>query len=444
MGLELHIAFRYLSVKRWWHWLIVVAFVALSPLWIIAAFIVLAVASERLADISSRAASLIITIIAIGGIYLGVAALIVVIGVMSGLQTEVRDRILGTNPHIMMLTYGDELRFEDWEGPLEAARADPDVTIGEPFVYTQSLVFKRVHYQQGLALRGISQDATERLGDQTLVGDWNFNDTGSGLPGLVLGFRLAGRLQAGPGDTVNLISGQGAELTPAGFIPKFKKFEVVGLFRSGMFEYDNQMAYSSLEAAQDLVGLDDAVTGLAFWVKDPWKADEVAARLSQTLGYPYYLRDWKVTNEGLFNALKLEKMGMALVLALIVIVAAFNIVSTLIMVVADKTREIGILRSMGMTSRRVLNVFMLQGLIIGVAGTMLGLVGGLALSWAIDYFNLIALPGDVYLISEIPIILNPLDIAWIVAAGIFISLLATVYPSHLAARLTPVEAIRHE
>ncbi len=402
------------------------------------------IAGRNLSARSSSRFLNLITIIAIVGICVGVMALIVVIGVMSGLQTEVRDRILGTNPHIMMLTYGDELRFDGWEGPLELARSDPDVTIGEPFVYTQSLVFKRVHYQQGLALRGIAQDATQRLADQILSGDWEFGDNESGLPGLVLGFRLAGRLQASPGDTVSLISGQGAELTPAGFIPKFKKFEVVGLFRSGMFEYDNQMGYSSLKAAQELVGLDDAVTGLALWVKDPWKADEVAARLSGTLGYPYHLRDWKVTNEGLFNALKLEKMGMALVLALIVIVAAFNIVSTLIMVVADKTREIGILRSMGMTARQILRVFMLQGLIIGVAGTVLGLAGGLALSWAIDYFNLISLPGDVYLISEIPIILNPVDIVLIVALSILISFAATVYPARQAARLTPVEAIRHE
>ena len=300
------------------------------------------IAARNLSSRSSSRFLNLITIIAIGGICVGVMALIVVIGVMSGLQTEVRDRILGTNPHIMMLTYGDELRFEDWEGPLEAARQDPEVTIGEPFIYTESLVFKRVHYQQGLALRGISEDASERLGDQLLQGAWKFGGTESGLPGIVLGFRLAGRLQAVPGDTVSLISGHGAELTPAGFIPKFKKFEVVGLFKSGMFEYDNQMGYASLAAAQDLVGLGDAVTGLALWVTDPWEADRVAGRLLDALGgYPYYLRDWKVMNEGLFNALKLEKMGMALVLALIVIVAAFNIVSTLIMVVADKTGSCG-------------------------------------------------------------------------------------------------------
>jgi len=401
-------------------------------------------ASRYLSARSSSRFLNLITIIAIGGICVGVMALIVVIGVMSGLQREVRDRILGTNPHIMVMAFGEGLRLDDWEYALRGARDDPDVVVGEPFVYTESLIFQDVDYQQGLALRGVTVAATERLREQLLAGSWDFQGSQSGLPGIVLGFRLADRLLVVPGDTVSLVSAHGAELTPAGFIPKFKKFEVVGLFRSGMFEYDNQMGYVSLAAAQDLVGLGGAVTALALYVKDPWQADVVAERIEDELGYPYTLSDWKGMNQGLFNALKLEKMGMTLVLLLIVLVAAFNIVSTLIMVVTDKTREIGILRSMGMTARGILRVFMLQGLIIGIAGTMLGLAGGLALSWAIDYFGLISLPGDVYLISEIPITLDPLDLALIVVLSILISFTATIYPSRQAARLPPVEAIRHE
>jgi lipoprotein-releasing system permease protein len=386
----------------------------------------------------------LITVIAIGGICVGVSALIVVIGVMSGLQTEVRDRILGTNPHIMVLTYGEGLRLDDWDVPLATAKEDPDVTIAEPFVYSEALIFQNVNYQQGVAIRGITQEATRRIADQLVLGEWNFDATDSGLPGIVLGFRLANRLLVYPGDSVSLVSGHGAELTPAGFIPKFKKFEVVGTFRSGMYEYDNQMGYVSLAAAQDLLGLGNSVTGLALWVDDPWSADVVAQRLEGELGNPYTLRDWKRMNEGLFSALKLEKMGMALILLLIVLVAAFNIISTLIMVVTDKTREIGILRSMGLTSRRILKVFMLQGLIIGIAGTLLGMVVGLAASWAIDYFGLISLPGDVYIISRIPVTVSPLDLGLIVVLSILISFSATIYPSRQASRLTPVEAIRHE
>ena len=392
---------------------------------------------------SSRFLNLI-TIIAIGGICVGVMALIVVIGVMSGLQTEVRDRILGTNPHIMVLTFGDELRFENWESSLEVARADEEVVLGVPFVYTESLVFKRTGYQQGLALRGITEETTALLEDQLTVGSWEFDSGNSGLSGIVLGYRLANRLLVYPGDTVNMISAQNMELTPAGFIPKFEKFEVVGLFRSGMFEYDNQMGYISMAAAQELVGLDDAVTALALYLEDPWRAEIVGDRIEAELGYPHTSRDWMSMNEGLFNALKLEKMGMGLVLFLIVLVAAFNIVSTLVMVVADKTREIGILRSMGLTSKRVLRVFMLQGVIIGFAGTALGVGGGLTLAWAIDYFGLISLPGDVYIISRIPIIVSPLDLTMIVVGSLLISFLATIYPSRQAARLMPVEAIRHE
>jgi lipoprotein-releasing system permease protein len=401
-------------------------------------------ASRYLSARSSSRFLNLITIIAIGGICVGVMALIVVVGVMSGLQREVRDRILGTNPHIMVMAFGEGLRLDDWESALRGARDDPDVVLGEPFVYTESLIFQDVDYQQGLALRGVTVSATERLSEQLFAGSWDFRSGESALPGIVLGFRLADRLLVVPGDTVSLVSAHGAELTPAGFIPKFKKFEVVGLFRSGMFEYDNQMGYVSLAAAQDLVGLGDAVTALALYVKDPWRADVVAERIERELGYPYTLSDWKRMNQGLFNALKLEKMGMTLVLLLIVLVAAFNIVSTLIMVVTDKTREIGILRSMGMTARGILRVFMLQGLIIGIAGTMLGFAGGLALSWAIDYFGLISLPGDVYLISEIPITLDALDLALIVVLSVLISFTATIYPSRQAARLPPVEAIRHE
>lgn len=401
-------------------------------------------ASRYLSARSSTRFMNLITIIAIGGICVGVMALIVVIGVMSGLQSELRDRILGTNPHVMVLTYGEGLRLDGWQVPLEEVRQDAEVTVAEPFVYSEALIFQNVNYQQGVALRGVTADGAMRLADQLVVGDFAFDSTSSGLPGIVLGFRLANRLLVFRGDTVSLVSGHGAELTPAGFIPKFKKFEVVGLFKSGMYEYDNQMGYMSLASAQSLLGLEDAVTGIALWLSDPWRADEVAERLEASLAFPYTLRDWKRMNEGLFSALKLEKMAMTLILGLIVLVAAFNIVSTLIMVVTDKTREIGILRSMGMTAKGILRVFMLQGLTIGVAGTSMGLVGGLLLSWTIDYFGLISLPGDVYLIDRLPIALKPLDLALVAVLSVLISFVATVYPSRQAARLAPVEAIRHE
>ncbi len=401
-------------------------------------------ASRYLSARSSSRFMNLITIIAIGGVCVGVMALIVVVGVMSGLQQELRDRILGTNPHIMVLTYGEGLRLDGWEIPLAEVRLDADVKVAEPFVYSEVLIFQDVNYQQGMALRGVTGESAAHLAGQLVAGSFAFDDTSSGLPGIVLGFRLANRLLVFSGDTVSLVSGHGAQLTPAGFIPKFKKFEVVGLFKSGMYEYDNQMGYVSLATAQELLGLGEAVTGLALWVRDPWIADAVAERLEAALAYPYTLRDWKRMNEGLFSALKLEKMAMTLILLLIVLVAAFNIVSTLIMVVTDKTREIGILRSMGMTAKRILRVFMLQGLAIGVAGTSMGVAGGVLLSWTIDHFGLISLPGGVYLIDRLPITLNPLDLVLIAVASVLISFVATIFPSRQASRLAPVEAIRHE
>lgn len=401
-------------------------------------------ASRYLSARSSSRFLNLITLIAIGGVAVGVAALIVVTGVMSGLQQEIRDRILGTNPHVMVLTWGEGLRLDNWQEPLRQVQTEAEVTIAEPFVYSEALIFQDVNYQQGVVLRGVDQDAARRLESQLLSGEFRFEDTESGLPGIALGFRLANRLLVSPGDTVELVSGHGAQLTPSGFIPKFKRFQVTGLFKSGMYEYDNQMGYLSLEAAQNLLGLGDAVTGLALWVDDPWEADRVAERLESDLGYPYTTRDWKRMNEGLFSALKLEKLGMSLILMLIVLVAAFNIISTLIMVVRDKTREIGILRSMGMTARGILRLFMLQGLTIGVAGTTIGFALGFAVAWAIEYFGLISLPGDVYLIDRLPITFNPLDLAIIAVASILIAFLATIYPSRQASRLSPVEAIRHE
>ncbi len=402
------------------------------------------VASRYLSARSSSRFLNLSTLIAIGGVCVGVMALIVVIGVMSGLQKELRDRILGTNPHIMVLTYGEGLRLDRWQVPLAELRKDPSVTVAEPFVYSEALIFQDVNYQQGVALRGITHSAADRLSHQLHDGEWDFDAEDLDLPGIVLGFRLASRLLVYPGDTVSLLSGHGAELTPAGFIPRFKKFAVVGTFKSGMYEYDNQMGYMSVQAAQDLLGLDESVTGLGIWIDDPWLADEVAERLEADLGFPYTLRDWKRMNQGLFSALKLEKLAMTVILLLIVLVAAFNIISTLIMVVTDKTREIGILRSMGMTARSILRVFMFQGMIIGIGGTALGLAGGLALSWTIDYFGLISLPGDVYLIDQLSIRLDPSDVALVAVLSVLISFGATIYPSRQAAKLTPVEAIRDE
>lgn len=391
----------------------------------------------------------LITLIAIGGVAVGVAALIVVTAVMNGLQTELRKGILGVNPHVFVLTYGDGMRMPDWEEPLRRVRQVEDVTAAAPFVHTELLLRNRGGYQEAAILRGIELGDTARavtdmpriLAEQGLRIE---EPTRSGLPAVALGQAIAGRLGLIPGDSVVIISMANPRLTSMGIVPKLAYFEYVGSFRTGMWEYDNKFAFTALAPAQELAGLEGAVSGLEVRTSDPFRAREVAARIDEVLGIPYRTDDWMNMNASLFSALQLEKLALTLILLLIVIVAAFNIVSTLVMVVTDKTREIGVLKSMGMTSRRILRLFMMQGLVIGIVGAVIGAAGGGLITWVVDHFRLIRIPGEIYFISHLPVKLDPLDLVMILVATVLISFVATVYPAWQAARLDPVEAIRHE
>jgi lipoprotein-releasing system permease protein len=390
----------------------------------------------------------LITLIAIGGVTVGVMALLVVIGVMSGLQHDLQRKILGSNPHGIVLKIGEDVRMDDWKDVQDRVRRDPAVTIAEPFIYTEVGLNAGGDYSEGAVLRGVpaDSDAAEIAGlrEHLVSGKMPFDTTESGRPGIIVGSRLADRLGLYPGKTVTVVSFQNARLTATGFMPQLRRFEVTGIFETGLYQYDTKFTYTSLSAAQSLLGMGTSVTGIEFNVVDPWHADVVAARLQKELDYPYKVDDWQDQNASLFSALKLEKLAMAVILLLIVLVAAFNIVSTLIMVVTDKTREIGILRSMGMTSRGIQRIFMLQGTVIGLFGTLLGgSLGGL-LAWLLARYQFITLPGDVYFVDHLPVELTPWDVGLILVASLVIAFLATLYPSRQAARLTPVEAIRHE
>lgn len=391
----------------------------------------------------------LITLIAIGGVAVGVMALIVVIGVMSGLQEDLREKILGANAHGIVLERSAVGRMEAWRSVLNLVANDPDVIAAAPFIYTEvGLNPPGGSYGEGAVLRGLPSDdaslAVTEIDEHLISGRMPFGETETGRPGIVLGVSLADRLGLFPGKPVTVVAFQGAELTPTGIQPQMRLFEVTGIFKTGLYQYDTKFSYIDLEQAQELLRMEGTVTGVEFNVVDPWKSGEVAERLSQELGFGYRVEDWQKQNSSLFSALKLEKFAMGVILLLIVLVASFNIVSTLIMVVHDKVREIGILRTMGLRGSDITRIFMLQGVVIGLVGTSFGTAGGLALAWALETYEFITLPGDVYFIDRLPVSIDPLDVGFIVAASLLISFLATLYPARQAAGYTPVEAIRHD
>jgi lipoprotein-releasing system permease protein len=334
---------------------------------------------------------------------------------------------------------------------MNRVRAVPGVQAAAPFVHAEVALggLGQGAYAEAAILRGIDPAAEgppiTDIVQRIRRGEFELRETESGYPPLLIGDALADRFQAYPGRVVTVISFQGVQVTAMGtLLPTIRRFEVVGRFRTGMYEYDNKFMYTSLGAAQELTGLGDAVTGLEISVPDAMRADAVARAIEDELGFPYRAEDWKTMNASLFSALQLEKMAMGIILLLIVIVAAFNIISTLVMVVADKTREIGILKSMGLKAPQIQRVFMLQGIVIGIVGSLLGASAGLLITWLLDRYEFVRIPGDVYFIDRLPVAFDPLEIGMILGASMVISFVATLYPARQAARLFPVEAIRHE
>jgi lipoprotein-releasing system permease protein len=398
----------------------------------------------------SRFASLT-TMIAVGGVAIGVAALIVVLGVMNGLRDDLRDRILVANPHLRILTYGASLRMDNWREALETVRRNPEVLAAAPEVLTKSLILNAADYAAGVDVVGFARDtgamAVTPLAGYVKQGDLQFRARADSVQGaVVLGYRLASRLSAYVGDVVTLVSPTSVRVNRATGtrVPNLWKVEVTGIFDTGMYQYDDGFAVMDLKTAQEFAGLGDAVTGIQIRLRDAWKAPEVGDSLQQRLGYPFRSFDWQSQNQSLFSALQLEKRAMGLIIGFIMLVAAFNIIGTLTMVVAEKTKEIGILQAMGLTPRGIGRVFLTQGAIIGGVGTVLGLLGGLLLAFVIDRSGLIRIDPAVYFIDRLPVHLELLDVVAVVAFSFMVAVGATLYPSRAAARLTPVEAIRHE
>ena len=391
-----------------------------------------------------------ITWIALVGVTVGVAALVVVIGVMTGMQNELRAKILGSTPHITVLQDGGTLRLDDWKDVV-AKVAEVDGVASAAAVVGTQVALVRSDYAQALQLFGVDLEAdgvpVTSMEDSLRGGDLSLEKEPGALTPFVPGSGMARRMNLFVGDTVTVVAFENLRVSPNGeLFPRTAKWVVSGIFSTGMYEYDMNNGYAAMGDVQGLLDLPDSV---ASWIgartEDPWNAAAVAESVRETLGgWPYVVRPWTETNRQLFSALKLEKLAMGVIVSLIVLVAAFNIVSTLVMVVVNRTREIGILKAMGLTRKDTLRAFVFQGLWIGVIGTLAGLTLGLVLAVLIERYGLIPIPPDVYFVDRLPVSLSPWDIVWICGVSLLISILATIYPARQASGLEPVEAIRHD
>ena len=390
-----------------------------------------------------------ISLTSMAGIALGVAALIVVLSVMNGFQKEVRARILGVASHIELRGAGAPLA--DWRSVAAEARRHPRVQAAAPFVNAQGLL-STGQSVRGTLIRGVLPEDEEKVGDiGRHMRAGRLDALKPGEFGIVLGADLARALGVLTGDRVVLIAPQG-QVTPAGLIPRLKQFTVVGVFEVGMFEYDSGLALVHLEDAQRLYQMGEAVSGVRLRLDDLFAARAVAGELRATLGPAVYASDWTRSHANYFRAVEIEKRMMAIILTLIVAVAAFNIVSTLVMLVTDKQADIAILRTLGAAPGSIVQIFMIQGSLIGVIGTAAGVAGGVLLGWNVDVVvpfieNLLGfkfLAKDVYYISDLPSDVQAGDVATVAATAFALAFAATIYPSVRAARVNPAEALRYE
>ena len=400
------------------------------------------------------------TLISIAGVTIGVAALIATLGIMTGFKEDLQAKILGTNSHIIVTARTGEV-IKAYDALTDKVAGVPEVVAATPFVFKQVLLTSDTG-SHGVVLRGIdvrreptvtdiaknlksgSLEELERVGP---AGQAPPAQTGQAvepppqLPGIVIGKELSLRLGVFLGDRLNVVSPVGP-ISALGMIPKVRGYRVVGVFEAGMFEYDSSLAYVSIKQAQEFFNMGATVTGIEVKVADVFAADRIAKAIEDAIGFPYGARDWMRMNRNLFSALKMEKFMMFVLLALVVVVASFNIVSTLTMIVVEKHREIAILKAMGATGKSVMRIFMLNGLVIGVVGTAIGIPLGYGFCWAIQEFY--TLPGDVYYLSRIPVNIKIMDVLTVAVSAITIAFLATIHPCRQAARLDPAEALRYE
>jgi lipoprotein-releasing system permease protein len=385
----------------------------------------------------------LISIISVVGVAVGVAAMVIALALMTGLQGELRDRILGSMSHIYVYKGSG---IEDYQAEVKRLMAVADVTGAAPAILGKALV-STDRADAFITIKGIDAalepmvtdlGVAMRSGSLAALAD----ESADGRPGILLGRDLAGQLGVGVGDTVTLLTPQGT-LSPMGVLPRSRLARVAGIYSLGLLEFDSMYGFVSLPFAQRLLAKQQPDL-IQLKVRDIYDAPAVADSLTASLGGDYVAQDWSDINSSLFSALWLEKMAISITILLIVVVGALNIISSLVLLVMEKSRDIAILKTMGTPPARIMRIFMLQGTIIGIVGTVIGGVLGLALCFTFDRYRLIQIPIDVYQISYVPFVVLPFDFTVVIVAALAICFLSTIYPSRQAARLDPVQALRFE
>jgi len=408
------------------------------------------IASRHLLSRRKQAFLTIITIISILGVIIGVAVLIVVMSVMNGYEVDLRDKILGNRAHII-INHIEKKGIKNYEELIKKIDKVDGITGSAPYVLTEGIASSR-YDTIGVVIRGVKPNEevkVSKIKDNIKEGSFSFEASKSSedeelAGGVVVGVLLADRLGVSINDTMTL-SIPRQVWSPFQPVPVVdKNFRVTGIFYTGLFEYDSNLVYVDRDVLQDAIAQKGVVNGIEVKVKDIFGVDRIAERLKERLGYPYLIQTWKETNRSLFYALRLEKITMFVILILIIFVAALNIASSLIMTVIERTRDIGILRSLGATRGAIRRIFIFEGSIVGIMGTVIGVIIGVALAIVLRDYVHIGLPKDVYYIDRLPVVLSIKDIFIICGASILISILATIYPSFRASRLDPIEAIRYE
>lgn len=381
-----------------------------------------------------------VSLIAILGIMIGVASITIVLSVINGFHQELKKRILGATPHIVITRYHYE-PIEDFSEMERKIKTIPDVLHTAPFIYAKTLI-KSESASDGVVLRGIHPEAEKKITeiDKTIIaGSFDFSENG-----IVLGIDLANNLKVRVGDKLTLISPTNRIKTPLGELPVARDYKLNGIFDCGMYDYNASFVYLSLKDMQEFLNIGDKVSGIEVKVRDIYRAKAIGEKIKTNLGSGFQSLDWMTLNKNLFTALRLEKIVTFIVLTLIILVACFNIVAILTLMVIRKTKEIGILKAMGAKTSRITKTFIIFGFLLGSIGSTLGVILGLIISLLLSRYQFIKLPGDVYFIKRLPTLLQTSDFLITFFLSILIALLATVYPARKAAKLIPTEALRYE